>query len=167
MTGRTRTFAHYLKNSTAMHRTVTPTGPYSFITNRLAIGGVATGAFIAGLEPFDTVLNVAYEWVEVIKQKHSLAHHIGFDDTRNIEPELPKIERAVEFVRARRKEGQTVLVTCSQGRNRSGVVVAETLIREGYHSAQSVIDTIRERRANALTNPAFVAWLLRPRDRAR
>jgi ParB-like chromosome segregation protein Spo0J len=65
-------------------------------------------------------------------------------------------------VLAARKLGKSVLVLCSQGRNRSGVVAAEVLIREG-HPADEVVQKIKERRRDALTNRTFVAWLLRAR----
>jgi Dual specificity phosphatase, catalytic domain len=56
--------------------------------------------------------------------------------------------------------GQRVLVTCMQGRNRSGLVTALALIMNGV-SAQSAIQMIQSARPNALTNPSFVWWLNR------
>jgi len=49
------------------------------------------------------------------------------------------------------------------GRNRSGIVIAEHLIQTGWGSAEKVIATIQTARHKALTNDAFVAWLMRPR----
>ena len=55
--------------------------------------------------------------------------------------------------------GRRVLVRCSGGLNRSGLVVASTLVRLGY-APDEAIDLVRRARGPwALTNPAFVAHL--------
>jgi len=57
--------------------------------------------------------------------------------------------------------GRRVLVRCSGGLNRSGLVVASTLVRLG-HPPEEAIDLVRRARGPwALTNPAFVAHLRR------
>ena len=56
-------------------------------------------------------------------------------------------------MRANRKE--RVLITCQQGRNRSGLVSALTLMNLGW-SADQAITRIRHVRRNALTNRHFV-----------
>lgn len=62
---------------------------------------------------------------------------------------------AAHVVRA----GRTVLVRCHSGYNRSGLVVAQTLIALG-HDAPSAISLIRARRSPwALNNEIFVAYL--------
>ncbi len=143
---------------------INPTGKYSFITERLAIGGFY--AYGEDLEKhFDFAINVAVELQQTLPGAPSNkipSMHCGFDDTHKLAPELPQIERAVRRVQMHRAFGKRVLVTCAQGRNRSGVVVAETLIREGS-DPEFVVRTIRERRANALTNSTFVEWLMRKR----
>lgn len=56
--------------------------------------------------------------------------------------------------------GQKVLVCCDAGMNRSGLIVARTLISRGT-SPERAIALIRERRdPSALSNPAFVNWLM-------
>jgi hypothetical protein len=55
--------------------------------------------------------------------------------------------------------GRRVLVRCSGGLNRSGLVVASTLVRLG-HTPDDAIDLVRGARGPwALTNPAFVSFL--------
>ena len=55
--------------------------------------------------------------------------------------------------------GRRVLVRCSGGLNRSGLVVASTLVRLG-HDPDDAIGLVRRARGPwALTNPAFVAHL--------
>ncbi|MFJ3666388.1 dual specificity protein phosphatase family protein [Streptomyces sp. NPDC090106] len=56
-------------------------------------------------------------------------------------------------------EGRRVLVRCHHGYNRSGLVVAQSLIRAGY-SAEEAIRLIRSRRSPwALHNDLFVDYL--------
>lgn len=53
--------------------------------------------------------------------------------------------------------GRKVLVTCRAGLNRSGLMVAATLLRASAMSPVEAIQTIRRHRsAKALSNPAFV-----------
>jgi len=57
------------------------------------------------------------------------------------------------------KKGKRVLVRCQAGINRSGLVMALMLIREGY-SAEDAINLMREKRGRAvLTNKHFENWL--------
>ena len=58
-------------------------------------------------------------------------------------------------------EGRRVLVRCSGGLNRSGVVVAEALVRLGMTPDEAVSAVRAARGPWALTNPAFVAHLHR------
>ncbi|MFJ6740294.1 protein phosphatase [Streptomyces sp. NPDC091279] len=56
-------------------------------------------------------------------------------------------------------EGRRVLVRCWHGYNRSGLVVAHALVRQG-HSPEDAIHLIRSRRSPwALHNDLFVAYL--------
>ena len=58
------------------------------------------------------------------------------------------------------KAGKRVLIRCQAGLNRSGLVMALVLIREGYSPA-SAIELIRARRGSAaLCNSTFERWLL-------
>jgi protein-tyrosine phosphatase len=57
-------------------------------------------------------------------------------------------------------KGKRTLIRCQAGWNRSGLIMALVLMREGY-KAQEAIDLIRDKRSsNALCNKHFVAWLL-------
>ena len=61
------------------------------------------------------------------------------------------------------RSGCCALVTCAQGRNRSGFVAALTLMRMTGCSGKCAVRTVQERRLSpfgtALTNPAFVRAL--------
>jgi protein-tyrosine phosphatase len=55
--------------------------------------------------------------------------------------------------------GRRVLVRCSGGLNRSGLVVAATLVRLGHAPDDAIVLVRRARGPWALTNPAFVSFL--------
>jgi len=55
-------------------------------------------------------------------------------------------------------DGGPVLVHCAAGINRSGLLAAASLIREG-HDVEDAIATVRAARAGALNNPEFVEAL--------
>lgn len=55
--------------------------------------------------------------------------------------------------------GRRVLVRCSGGLNRSGLVVASTLVRLGHAPDDAIALVRRARGPWALTNPAFVSHL--------
>ena len=58
------------------------------------------------------------------------------------------------------KNGRRVLIRCQAGWNRSGLITALVLIREGY-SARDAIDMQRKRRSEwVLCNEHFERWLL-------
>jgi protein-tyrosine phosphatase len=58
------------------------------------------------------------------------------------------------------KRGKKVLIRCQAGWNRSGLITALVLIREGME-AQKAINLIREKRSpHALCNSTFATWLL-------
>ena len=62
------------------------------------------------------------------------------------------------------KSGKKVLVRCQAGINRSGLVTALVLIRDGY-SPEAAIRLIRDNRCEAaLSNSRFEAWLLEKAD---
>ena len=62
------------------------------------------------------------------------------------------------------KEGKRVLIRCQAGWNRSGLVTALVLIRDGY-SPEEAIDLIRANRcSHALSNSIFERWLLEAAD---
>jgi protein-tyrosine phosphatase len=57
------------------------------------------------------------------------------------------------------KAGKKVLVRCQAGINRSGLIMALVLIREGL-SAEDAIELMREKRARSvLRNEVFERWL--------
>ena len=70
------------------------------------------------------------------------------------------------LVAAAVRDGRRMLVRCSGGLNRSGVVVAEALVQLG-HTPDEAVRAVRAARGPwALTNPGFVSYLSRGYDGA-
>jgi hypothetical protein len=78
-------------------------------------------------------------------------------DMRDFEPN--DLQGIVRMAHAEWKRGQRVLIRCQAGMNRSGLIMALILIREGY-TAEDAIDLIRAKRSkHALFNGRFEKWL--------
>jgi protein-tyrosine phosphatase len=81
----------------------------------------------------------------------------------------PKVSLVASFVAALVRSGQRVLVHCTEGLNRSGLVVAQALVELGWDVADA-IELVRQRRGvtrdgfSALSNERFVEWLLAERS---
>ena len=80
-------------------------------------------------------------------------------DASIAELDLERLRDAVEFAHARWKAGDRVLIRCQAGLNRSGLVTALVLIKEG-HDPKAAIDLLRVKRdRDALCNADFAEWL--------
>lgn len=87
-----------------------------------------------------------------------------YDDPSGLRnPDINLVELLADWVNERRAEGP-VLVHCHMGLNRSGLVVAAALIREGMAPGKAIM-TVRNRRADALFNGAFVGLLFQVRPK--
>jgi protein-tyrosine phosphatase len=77
----------------------------------------------------------------------------------------PKIREVAAFVASLVRSDRRVLVHCTEGINRSGVVVARALLELGWTAADA-IELVRTKRGpsddvvQALSNGHFVEWLL-------
>jgi len=110
---------------------------------------------IVDLEPWD------YAWVPPAPDGCIyLSFPIGDEDMVD-----PKVVEVAEFVAALVRAGRCVLVHCTEGINRSGLIVARSLMVMGMR-ADEAIELVRERRGpteddfRALFNETFVEWLL-------
>lgn len=85
------------------------------------------------------------------------------DDARLSSREWDQVVRAARAVASYVRRGKQVLVTCYEGRNRSGIIVAVAVhLITGVSGARAVDIVRRQRKAMsgpALTNPDFVARL--------
>jgi protein-tyrosine phosphatase len=85
----------------------------------------------------------------------------GVDDAAITDIDLNRLRQAVEFGYDRWKSGDRVLIRCQAGLNRSGLVMALILIKDG-HTPEAAINAIRTNRGeDALFNTSFVDWLMR------
>ena len=83
----------------------------------------------------------------------------GFPDSALSEKDIPEIRDIADWAHREWKAGKKVLSRCQAGLNRSGLVMALVLMREGF-SAKDSIDLIRARRSpHALCNADFVNYL--------
>lgn len=75
-------------------------------------------------------------------------------------PDRDTLVALADLVRSMRASGKRVLVHCAAGMNRSGLLSAASLIREGW-SADDAMEAVRTARHGALNNPEFVDLLRR------
>ena len=102
--------------------------------------------------PFDTVVLAAMEYQPDLPG-HDVLHAPLDDGPPPTQDERALIRRSAHEVARRVRAGQRVLVTCWQGRNRSGVIAGLALVELGVPGAQAAAKIRRTR--NGLTNPYF------------
>jgi protein-tyrosine phosphatase len=109
--------------------------------------------------PFDAIVTM-YAWARPADWNIQEFRY-GVPDASITDIDLDRLRQAVEFGYDRWKQGDRVLVRCQAGLNRSGLVLALILIRDGLEPAEA-INRIRESRGpDALFNENFHAWLLK------
>lgn len=127
------------------------------VTSGLWFGGAPEPRVPDG---FDFVVNLYAPWTDYDANEIE-AWNVGNMEDDEVTPEVAKqfLELARE-VNRRRDLGQTVLVHCQAGINRSATVVALALMLRGMAAADA-IRLLREKRHRlVLCNPHFEAWLL-------
>jgi len=108
--------------------------------------------------PFDAIVTM-YAWARPADW-HVQEFRYGVPDGQMAEIDLNRLRQAVEFGYQRWKAGDRVLIRCQAGLNRSGLVLALILIKDGLTPIEA-INAIRENRGpDALFNENFHFWLL-------
>lgn len=108
--------------------------------------------------PFDSIVTM-YAWARPADWNVQEFRY-GVPDASIRDIDLARLREAVEFGYSRWKSGDRVLIRCQAGLNRSGLVLALILIKDGWTPAQA-INLIRESRGqDALCNSQFEQWLL-------
>jgi hypothetical protein len=108
--------------------------------------------------PFDSVITM-YAWARPADWNVQEFRY-GVPDASISRIDLGRLRQAVEFGYIQWKSGDRVLVRCQAGLNRSGLVTALILIKDG-HSPEDAINLIRNNRGeDALFNESFVNWLI-------
>jgi protein-tyrosine phosphatase len=109
--------------------------------------------------PFDAIVTM-YAWARPADWNIQEFRY-GVPDASIKDIDLSRLRQAVEFGYDRWKQGDRVLVRCQAGLNRSGLVLALILIKDGL-TAVHAIERIRDNRGpDALFNENFHAWLLK------
>ena len=107
---------------------------------------------------FDTV-------VTLTTVANPMGYHVkelrfGFPDAELFDEHNMSIEQVADWTYQEWKSGNKVLIRCQAGINRSGLIMALVLMREGL-SANEAIELIRQKRSEfALSNIHFQAYLL-------
>jgi protein-tyrosine phosphatase len=108
--------------------------------------------------PFDAIVTM-YAWARPADWNIQEFRY-GVPDASIKDIDLDRLRQAVEFGYDRWKSGDRVLVRCQAGLNRSGLVLALILIKDGL-TPQDAIARIRDNRGeDALFNRDFHNWLL-------
>ena len=108
-------------------------------------------------ESFDTVVT-AYSFASPV-DSYVKEIRLGFHDYYDLDVDLADLGWAVVTAHADWRAGRRVLIRCQAGRNRSGLITALVLMRDGM-AADEAISAIRlERSRYALANPTYVDWL--------
>ena len=107
---------------------------------------------------FDTVVT-AYAWANPVDW-FVKEIRFGFYDGTMTDFDPAELEDIVSMAYADWKRGKKVGVRCQAGMNRSGLIVALVLMKDGF-TAEQAIGLIREKRSkHALFNKKFVEYLL-------
>lgn len=107
---------------------------------------------------FDTVVT-AYAWANPVDW-FVKEIRFGFYDGTMEDFDPAELEDIVSMAYADWKRGKKVGVRCQAGMNRSGLIVALILMKDGY-TAEQAIGLIRKKRSpHALFNKKFVSYLL-------
>lgn len=134
--------------------------PNLFISGTLDEDVVQRGKSIYSLAqpaPFDSVVCL-YGHANPIGY-YVREQRFGIADAELDEESKPEIRQLADWLHSEWKLGKRVAGKCQAGWNRSSLVVALVLLKEGY-SAHDAINLIRDRRSpNALCNRNFVSFI--------
>ena len=108
--------------------------------------------------PFDAIVTM-YAWARPADWNIQEFRY-GVPDASIKDIDLDRLRQAVEFGYDRWKQGDRVLVRCQAGLNRSGLVLALILIKDGLKPAAAIARIRDNRGDDALFNRDFHNWLL-------
>ena len=108
--------------------------------------------------PFDAIVTM-YAWARPADWKVQEFRY-GVPDASIKDIDLDRLRQAVDFGYDRWKQGDRVLVRCQAGLNRSGLVLALILIKDGLKPAEAIARIRDNRGEDALFNRDFHNWLL-------
>jgi protein-tyrosine phosphatase len=139
---------------------------YSEILPGLFMGGTADDDVVAVAMPlrnlneeqeFDSVVT-CYSWAQPMSW-YVHENRYGFADGPMDEKTFAKVEELATWLHGEWKAGKKCLSRCQAGLNRSGILIARILMKDGY-TAEEAINLIRKKRSpHALFNQNFVRKL--------
>ena len=107
------------------------------------------------------VVNLAGWMKEPVKVPHGRLYLAWkFDDDPTAPPDPGIVRGLARLLAERVQAGDKVVVYCAGGLNRSGLVIAQTLIELGRRPSEAVALVRAARGKWALSNPAFESFLL-------
>jgi protein-tyrosine phosphatase len=109
--------------------------------------------------PFDAIVTM-YAWARPADWNIQEFRY-GVPDASITDIDLDRLRQAVNFGYDRWKSGDRVLVRCQAGLNRSGLVLALILIKDGLTPLEAITHIRDGRGSDALFNGNFHAWLLK------
>ena len=109
--------------------------------------------------PFDAIVTM-YAWARPADWNIQEFRY-GVPDASIKDIDLDRLRQAVEFGYDRWKQGDRVLVRCQAGLNRSGLVLALILIKDGLEPSEAIARIRDNRGEDALFNQDFHKWLLK------
>jgi len=109
--------------------------------------------------PFDAIVTM-YAWARPADWNIQEFRY-GVPDASIKDIDLDRLRQAVNFGYDRWKSGDRVLVRCQAGLNRSGLVLALILIKDGLTPIEAVARIRDNRGDDALFNQDFHKWLLK------
>jgi hypothetical protein len=109
-------------------------------------------------DEFDVVVSMTTR--EGYGPDDGVEHHVARMADAGVDAGIAaRVEELTRVTAEAVESGRRVLVRCSGGLNRSGLVVAGTLVRLGHGPDEAIALVRRARGPWALTNPAFVTHL--------
>lgn len=108
--------------------------------------------------PFDAIVTM-YAWARPADWNVQEFRY-GVPDASITEIDLDRLRQAVDFGYDRWKQGDRVLIRCQAGLNRSGLVLALILIKDGLTPAEAIARIRENHGPDALFNRDFHNWLL-------
>lgn len=137
-------------------------GVNSEITADLWMGGELRASELRAVqriasEQFGAVVSLDSSLLPVGQKVKEL--RFGFPDSELDPQSTAELERIADWAFLEWKSGERVLIRCQAGLNRSGLVTALVLLRDGI-KVNEALNLIRSKRGPyALSNPSFVAYL--------
>ena len=107
--------------------------------------------------PFDAIITM-YAWARPADWNVQEFRY-GVPDASITDIDLRRLKQAVEFGYDRWKSGDRVLIRCQAGLNRSGLVTALIMIKDGLSPERAIALIRKGRGEDALFNNNFCNWL--------